>query len=223
MLSINFKFAQIWKLFFSRIIDLLIKINHYKNYRLYDVWDFVYMSYDLSKNNLRFQNKYQDSIFIAERKDLDKIETDLYPKMDSNYNLRYFKRLNEIGLDCFLCEQDGKLIHYSWLFYDLLLSPLAKTPMGEFDFGGNIVFWGPTFTVPEARGITYPYIFSKIVKFLKKNKKYDYLIIFAYKKNRGAIPFYKRLGFIELQHQPQPPFYIRILRSFDTFFNSHKK
>ena len=46
------------------------------------------MSYDLSESNLRFDNKYQDSIFIAERKDLDKIKNDLYPKMDSNYDLR---------------------------------------------------------------------------------------------------------------------------------------
>ena len=88
MLKTSYKFSQIWKSSFSRIIDLLIKTNHYTNYWLYEVWDFVYMSYDLSESNLRFDNKYQDSIFIAERKDLDKIKNDLYPKMDSNYDLR---------------------------------------------------------------------------------------------------------------------------------------
>lgn len=203
----------------NKFRKLISQTISYKNYNLYSQWDFVYMHYCLKESKLKFDNKYQDSIFRAKIEDLGKIKVDLYPKMKDKYDRKYFSKLGEPGLDCFLCEKNGKLIHYSWIFYDILISPLAKTPLGTMGCGNNVVFWGPTFTVPEERGIIYPYIFSKIVKYLRKQNKYHYLINFCHKKNKGAIPFYKNLGFIELVNQPKPTLIIKALRFLDVSLN----
>tara|TARA_Y100001968_G_scaffold327251_1_gene371906 strand:+ start:7058 stop:7564 length:507 start_codon:yes stop_codon:yes gene_type:complete len=166
------------------------------------------MSYDLHKNKLKFGKKYHDEIRIAHPDDLSSIKADLYPKMKDHYDIRYFRRLGEEEIDCFLCEQSGTLIHYSWIFYDLAKSPLISLPMNRRRFGKKNIWWGPTFTIPNSRGIIYPYIFSKIVIFLRSKKLYDHILITAHKGNKGAVSYYKNLGFVELPAQPKPRLHV---------------
>ncbi len=201
--------------FIEVFIRLKRKIDHYKNYNLYDKWDFIYMQYNLNDKKLRFGSKYDKNISIANQLDLQQIQSDIYPNMSSRYDQRYFRFLGEKDRDCFLYDDKGKLIHYSWVFYDINKSPLASTPLGTQQFQNKVVFWGPTFTIPLARGVIYPYIFSYIVRSLINNKKAERIVNFVYKYNPGAFRFYQTLGFVPIDNQPVAPIFIRIARLLD--------
>ena len=203
-----------------RTSQIIKQIIRKKNYLLYDQWKFVYLIYDLYNQKLKFGNKYHDSIFLAKVKDLQRIKKDIYPNMLTDYDTRYFERLGNSDVKCFLCEQDAHLIHYSFLFYNLYDSPLRATPFSLGRLFKNSVMWGPTFTLPNSRGMIYPYIFSRIVNYLILEKKVEYIVIFAYKDNSSAIPFYQNLGFKKLSQQPSPGAILLLLRALDSFFSN---
>tara|TARA_B100000700_G_C14876886_1_gene776102 strand:- start:276 stop:929 length:654 start_codon:yes stop_codon:yes gene_type:complete len=202
-------------LYFEELKKLFKRVVRFKDYHLYEKWNLFYMTYNLQKQKLKFGDKYHDSIFKASVDDINKIKSDLYPSMIEDYDVRYFKQLGRDGFDCFLCEQAGHFIHYSWIFYDLAKSPLSSTPIGIKRFCERSLFWGPTFTVPNSRGLIYPYVFSKIVLFLRAETNFEHILICAYKGNKGAVKFYKNLGFEELSNPPRPPFWVKLLRILD--------
>ncbi len=198
------------------------KIVSKTNYLLNDQWNLVYMIFELDENILKFGDKYHESIFLSTISDLPTIKDQIYPHMPNQYDTRYFSRLGSEDLDCFLCKQDGVLMHYSWLFYDLYKSPLKSCPIDLKVFIDKALMWGPTFTLTKSRGMIYPYVFSKIVKFLKSKGKYQYIIIYADKTNKSAIPFYLNLGFKLLPSQPKPNILIKIFRKLRSLTTTNK-
>ena len=184
-------------------------IRNYILYHLRDKWRFVYFEFPLDKPLVSFQKKEAAKVKVATPEDIDRIESEIFPNLvaDLEYDKRYFRLIGQQGVKCFLAEKNGKLIHYSWLFLNAFESPIMEVPFNKRQLRRGDVFIGPVFTDPTARGIwIYPYVLSCIVRYLQENDCGRRVLLFVDGKNEAARPFYKRLGFKEIDVQPESSF-----------------
>ena len=75
-----------------------------------------------------FEFDIKSCIFIADEGMLDWIKEDLFPELkgEQEYDKKYFQLIGSKGVICILVKCNQKIIHYSFLFTDLELSPLKK-------------------------------------------------------------------------------------------------
>lgn len=143
---------------------------------------------------------------FAALENIARIRRELFPKLVGGleYDKRYFQFIGSEDVKYITAEIDGELIHYSWLFLDARRSPLMQVPFHKEQFRPGDVFIGPVFTVPAARGLwVYPYVLSFIVRYLRKNRLWKSVLIFVDGRKKAACPFYKRLGFDEINTKPR--------------------
>ena len=79
-----------------------------------------------------------------------------------------------------------------------------QVPFDKEQFRPGDVFIGAVFTDPAARVLwVYPSVLSFIVRYLRKNRLGERALIFVEGRNKVACPFYKRLGFDEINTKPR--------------------
>ncbi|MDA0733974.1 MAG: GNAT family N-acetyltransferase [Chloroflexi bacterium] len=169
-------------------------------FHLSSKWHFVYFAFSLEEQTPCFNTKGPISVRIATSEDIARIESDIFPALEAEmqYEKRYFRLISEPKIKCFLAEQDGKLVHYSWVFLDASHSLLAEVPFNQKKLTSNDAFIGPVFTNQSARGLVYLHVLSAILDYLKNNAGASRAIVFFDGKNPAAASFYKRLGFKEI-------------------------
>lgn len=180
----------------------LRKIVSYLRFHLNEKWHFVYLQFPLATSVPTVPPNPALAVRVATRADLSRIHDELFPEMQGEqiYDKRYFDRLGDDGVVCFIAERDGRLIHYSWVFFDLHVSPLAGAPVDRSCIREGDVFVGPVFTIPTARGFVYPHVLSTIIRYLQAQPMARRIVIFVYEKNPGAVAFHKRMGFTEMEN-----------------------
>ena len=180
----------------------LRKIARHLRYHLDDKWRFVYLQFPLAASVSAMPPNPALDVRVATRADLSRIHDELVPEMQGEqiYDKRYFDRLGDDEVVCFIAERDGRLIHYSWVFLDLFASPLAGAPVDRRSICEGDVFVGPVFTIPAARGFVYPHVLTAITRYLQVRPKARRIVLFVYEKNPGAVAFHKRMGFTEIEN-----------------------
>lgn len=176
-----------------------LKIIAFLRNELVDKWKLVYLQCDL-ENFLEDKVKEDPElkIFQTNSKNLDKIKEDLYPYFDSQQN--YFKRFIE-GEDpeviCYLCQKDGKFVHYFLVFLNANSSPLMKTPFSKKNYPlDNCAYLGNAFTIPGERGgWIVLQVLGAIIKDFKDLKNIRRALVLIHPNTKGALRFYKNLGF----------------------------
>lgn len=187
--------------------SLLRQIREFLKYHLESKWDFAYLQYGLEKELGRVPMDGSLTIRLASAEDLDRIRTELFPAMvgEQEYEKRYFDLLGQQDIRCFVAERDGRLVHYSWVFLDPRMSPIAEVPFSHRTLRPGDVFIGPVFTLPTARGLIYPQVLSWVVRYLKECTDAIRLVLFVRGTNLVAVSSYRRLGFTELENLRRRP------------------
>lgn len=186
----------------SGVIGLPQAIYRHVQYHLISKWQFVYLEFPLDQEIFSF-DKMKDPVVvrIAARRDLDKIEADVFPLLEGefSYDRRYFQLIGQPRIKCFLAERHGRVVHYSWVFMDAFNSLLTHVPFDKTKLKEGDSFIGPVFTSPAFRGLLiYPYVLSTILHYLKSNNHAKRVIVFVQGSHPSAVDFYKRLGFREM-------------------------
>lgn len=153
---------------------------------------------DLSADHEIISLQSNAHIFRANLEQITWIKEVLFPELndEQEYDKKYFELIGKEGVSCILVECNRKIIHYSFLFTDIKLSPLAKiSPKIVKLFAINSAFLGPVFTLQEYRGYVFTEVLSYVLNYLIHDTKIEKLLICLYQKNPGAENFYKRLGF----------------------------
>ena len=180
-------------------IELIKKLIDFLNYNLIDKYEFKYLAINISDFSFRFSdNSSQLNIRIAEKKDIKKIEKDIYPFIGKReeYDKRFISRIGDENIIIFIFEKNNKIIHYSIIFKNAFDSPLIETPIKKINITNESAYLGSVFTIPSERGIfILPSVLGYIIKYLSKNSKIKRLILLIHPKTFGAIKFYKALGF----------------------------
>ena len=170
--------------------------------KIFDQWKYIYFELEIQKFKNYVDLKSNDIEFrLAKNSDLSNIKIDIFPQLrgygenDKKYLLN--PDLNTI----FIGTYKQKIIHYFIVFKDPLNSPLIKTPLKRKYITENSVYLGSAFTLPEFRGkwITLNSI-SFILSYLKSSKKFEKVLLLVHKNTKGAIPFFKRLGFVKIEN-----------------------
>jgi len=179
----------------------LRKIADYLRYHFDHKWRFVYLQFHLAASVSAMPSNPALAVRVATRADLSSIHNELFPEMKGEqiYDKRYFDFLGDDEIVCFIAERDGRLIHYSWVFFDLGASPLDGAPVDRRCIREGDVFVGPVFTIPAARGFVYPHVLTAIIHYLQDLPRARRIVLFVYEKNPGAAAFHKRMGFTEME------------------------
>jgi hypothetical protein len=176
-----------------------IKVAEFLRNEFIDKWRLIYLYCDIdnfSKGKIKVDSKLK--IFLATDNHLDKIKEDLYPYFDSQQN--YFKKfIEDTDKDvlCYVCQKDEKFVHYFLVFLQAKNSPLMKTPFNKKDYPiDDCAYLGNAFTIPEERGgWIVLQVLGAIMKDLKDLKNARRALVLIHPKTRGALRFYKNLGF----------------------------
>lgn len=177
------------------------RVWRYLKYRLYDERHFVYFAFLLDRPFPVFPAQAPLAIRCAGPEDLPRIERELFPYLGdvAEGDKRYFPLIGKEGISCFLAEEDGRLVHYSWLFTDLRHAPIMHTPLDKKKLRGGDVFIGPVFTLPSVRGRwVFPVVLQAIIEYVEQHTVARRVILFVFEKNPGAVAFFSRLGFQRL-------------------------
>ena len=183
------------------ITALLRKSVRYVSHLLGEQSHFVYFVFSLDQPFPNFHLDNVGSVRLADSKDIARIQSELFPFIteDEENDKRYFKLLGQAGVNCFLAEKEGILVHYTWLFWDARKSPLTDTPFSKTLIREGDAYVGPAFTSPLARGTwIYPHVLMNLLSFAKETAKQKRIILFVNGKNPSAINFFTRLGFKRL-------------------------
>ena len=164
-------------------------------YHLRDKWHFVYLEFPLSGEIASLDSPEID-VWQAKPSDIDRIRTDVFPHLagDLAYEKRYFDRLGEADVHCFIAESAGAIVHYSWVFTDIFDSPMMDVPFDRRCLAAGDAYVGPVFTVPGARGMTYLSVLPKLLEYLRDRGSARALVLVD-GRTPAAVAFYKRLGF----------------------------
>lgn len=178
------------------------KMRDHLRYHLDDKWRFVYLQFDLSVQTVTMAPNSALTIRVATMADAARIHSELFTEMqgEQSYDKRYFDLLGRDDVLCFVAERGGRLIHYSWVFFDVGASPMVETPVDRRCLREGDVFVGPVFTVPDARGFVYPHVLSAIIRQLQGTLGARRIVLFVYEKNQGAVAFHKRMGFTDIEN-----------------------
>lgn len=177
------------------------KIVRYGKHLLGTEAHFTYFVFSLDRPFPNFNLESLGHVYVAGQNDRARIQLEIVPFIsdDEENDKRYFKLLGQPGVSCFLAEKAGVLIHYTWLFWDAMQSPLSAThfPKELIQEGDGYV--GPAFTSPSARGTwIYPHVLAKVLSFAKETAKRKRVILFVNGKNPSSVNFFERLGFQKL-------------------------
>lgn len=178
--------------------SMLGSVAQYALYYVADRRSFVYFEFSLAQEPINLQLPEPLLARLATNADLDRINTEIFPLLTGEYayDQRYFKLLGQEGVLCFLAEQYGKFVHYSWVFTNAEQSPLMDVPFRKSKLKVGDVYMGPVFTSPQARGTwIYPFVITKIIHYLKDYTDKKRLLLFVYGKNPSAVNFFLRMGF----------------------------
>lgn len=197
------KFRGAISLFKKRgIYALLRRMYEYVKYYFCDQWRFVYLALPLDYPFPSLPPQKELVVYIATPKDQERVEAEIFPVIESKEenDKRFFRLLRENGVVCFLAEKSGRLVHYSWVFTNLRHAPIMHTPFNKKHLRASDVFLGPVFTNPSVRGLwIFPTVLGEIIKYLKNRGEVRRVLLFVDRKNQGAVPFFKRLGFEEIR------------------------
>lgn len=203
---------------------LLVKLQEYIRYNLYEKWQFVY--FELNVEDFSFSSPNKDgSILVrqASEKDIPKIEKELYPHFTSQqeYDKRYISQLGKKGISCFIAEQNKQVVHYFMLFEKALESPLMITPIKKSLISENDAFLGNAFTVPSARGFwILPEVLARIFSHLSSQDHIRKAILLAHEDTPGALNFFNKIGFHRINDAVSPNYLIKKIGSL--LYNENK-
>jgi GNAT superfamily N-acetyltransferase len=176
-------------------------LRRYMRYKLKSQWEFVYFELSLDEPIFSLKLKEPFVVRLAVQDDIPRIESDIYPLLSSKEegDRRYISLIGKNGVRCFVAEKDDKLVHYSWVFDNVLDSPLMHTPFYKTKIRSGDIYLGPVFTSPHVRGAWIsPYSLSKICEYLKSKTDAKRILLLVHTSTPGAVGFYKRLGFREI-------------------------
>ena len=186
------------------LFELINKLLLFFKYNLIDKYQFIYLVLNISDFSFRFsENSSQLNIRIAEKKDIKKIEKDIYPFIGKReeYDKKFISRIGDENIVVFIYEKNNKIIHYSLVFKNAIDSPFIKTPLNKSHINNGSAYLGSVFTVPNERGIfILPTVLGYIVKCFSKNYKIRRLILLVHPKTTGASRFYEALGFKKINN-----------------------
>jgi hypothetical protein len=167
-------------------------------YNLRDKWHFVYLEFELTSRIPSIDNPGVQ-VSRAMPADIDRIRADIFPYLDGEqvYEKRYFDRLGESDVHCFIAESAGAIVHYSWVFTNIFDSPMMDVPFDRCRLSTGDAYVGPVFTVPGARGMTYLSVLPKLLEFIRDGGSARALVLVD-GRTPAAVAFYKRLGFCVL-------------------------
>lgn len=178
------------------------KLINYFFYHIKEKWKFIYFEVEISNFELRFPFDDKLKIIDAKKKDIEKIEKDLFPffTYKQEYDLKFIQKIEEDGIKCFVAEKEGKFVHYFMVFTNALESPLTKTPFNKNKIMQDDIYLGSAFTVPHERGsLILPSVLKEIFKFFKKNlKSKKRALLLVHEDTLGAEKFFSILGFKKL-------------------------
>lgn len=187
-------------------------------YNLKDKWEFTYLTFDFAKPvfNLSITDD-QLKIYKAKQTDIPKIEEDFGTDLTLYDRNEIGKIEKEEGVNCFLGEKNGKLIHYFLVYDNAQKSPLAKTPLNKQFIRADHAYLGSAFTSPDARGgWVVPLTILEIFSHLKEKGNISKAHVLVHKDTRGASGFYQRLGFISID-KPHSLFLYNIVKKFGIY------
>ena len=176
-------------------VGLARAVRTFGTYHIYDKWKFVYLEFDLDGTNYALEDQNL-KIRRADAQALDRIKEDIFPHLtgENAYDRKYFDQLGVADPCCFLAETEGAIIHYSWVFLNVVESPLMAVPFDSSQLRDDDSYVGPVFTRPGARGMTYLYVLPVLLDYLREQNKKRALVLVD-GRNRAAVKFYTRLGF----------------------------
>ena len=185
------------------IKSILKKIISYFKNNFYEKWRYIYLVLNIEDFNLNSLKKDESLVItIAEKNNIKEIKKDLYPYFDTDqdYFKHYIERIGEKSFSCFLAKKGNKIVHYFLVFNNAVNSPLYKTPLRKSLYYDTDAYLGNAFTLPSARGMwILPVVMNKIMNYLSKESKIKRVLVLVHKDTPGAVGFYKRLGFKEIE------------------------
>ena len=160
----------------------------------------IYLEKSLDDSIFNIPNTDESLVVrVAEKKDIEKIKTNIFPYLtarDIDNDGRYFNRIGDDDFTCFIAEKDGSVVHFFLVYENALNSPLTKTPFNKSIIQDAEAYLGNTFTIPEARGLWIaPISLSIILLYLRDTVKAKKAYVLVHKDTPGADAFYKKLGF----------------------------
>ena len=98
---------------------------------------------------------------------------------------------------CYVCQKEEKFVHYFLVFLEANNSPLMKTPFINKKYPlDNCAYLGNAFTVPGERGgWIVLQVLGAIMRDFKDLQSARIALVLIHPKTRGALRFYKNLGF----------------------------
>ena len=194
-----------WIVFFRTVRDAIV-------YHISDKWHFVYLEFSLDEKIFSFSVKELLSVRVATAEDCERIRSDIFPFLKGAlaYERRYLKLLGEPKINCFVAEKEGKLVHYTWVFEDVLDSPIMKVPFDRKKLKEGDAYIGPIFTNPDVRGFIYLQVCSTILHYLKENDRARRVIVLVEGGNPSAVAFYRRFGFREISGAQRPSIFSQL-------------
>jgi ribosomal protein S18 acetylase RimI-like enzyme len=177
---------------------LIKRIKDYIKYHIKEKWHFTYFKLEVDELPYSLPKDISLTIKIAEKSDIQRIISDVYPYMTSKEenDKRYIEKIGLEHFQVFISEREGRIVNYSLLFEHAQDSPLIQTPIKNSKVKVNDAYLGTIFTVPDSRGLwIVPQTLLKIISYLKDATNVERVLLIVHKDTPGAEVFYKRLGF----------------------------
>ncbi len=174
-------------------------------HRLVDQWEYVYFERSLGEAFTPIKTPEGVQIRLALPTDRVAIERDIFPLItqDIENDKRYFSLLGSPEVQCFIALHNGHIVHYTWVFMDANKSPLVSTPFERSRIQAGDVYIGPAFTAETMRGVwIYPAVLATIWEVFSHTSTAKRVLLFVSPHNRGAVPFFQRLGFKRVPQSP---------------------
>ena len=197
------RFRAVRRVLASQGITGVLKVlSNYTGYTLKEKWRFTYC--ELALDEPRYSLPEMDpsyAIRIAERPDISQIQSDMFPFLTAKEedDKLTISRIGEPGVRCFIVERKKKIVNYFFVYENALKSPLTRTPFYKKHILETDAYFGSAFTVPGARGAwIMPQVILKILEFLEKETDATRVLVIVHESTAGALAFYRRLGFKEI-------------------------
>lgn len=177
-------------------MDVFTQFTNALRYKLWDQWHFAYFAHLLDRP-VTLPRDPTLTVRRAVPDDLPRIARELTARMRENPgDAQYFVLLGTPGAECFLVEQGGTFVHFTWLFTDLTHAPIMRTPLARWRVRAGDAFIGPLYTRPDARGAwIFPTVLAHVLSLLRERATHRRALVFVHVANPGAVRFYERFGF----------------------------